>query len=188
MKITLIFPYKYKPLGQTRECKLKTTLHYHIHLKKTMSYRANLIRASKGSDGSRDHQQHAVEAPPMAPQQTPPEPHLPQLPQSHIYYALRGGSPVRASLTTGIISGHLRRLSQNTRWTCSEIVRRSAKWGRRRHSTTSIFFDKFSAAHDWLPNGWIAERRIVLPDNRYWVKTLLTSNYISFSTSSFIYS
>ncbi|CAN6562071.1 unnamed protein product [Malus baccata var. baccata] len=62
-----------------------------------------------------------------------------------------------ASLINGNINGHHQLLHRNTIATCYAFRKRAKeRMGTRR---IYVYYDRFSAGHEWLLDGWVAEMR-----------------------------
>ncbi|CAN6703499.1 unnamed protein product [Malus baccata var. baccata] len=97
----------------------------------------------------------------VAPPRPPPPP-----PRDLVRYVMPNGEEAIASLVNGNINGHDHLLRQETIDTCYALRRRARKTkGRRR---ISVYYDRFSAGHEWLLDGWVAENRTT-PSGQHWL-------------------
>ncbi|KAM1469292.1 hypothetical protein ACFXTN_036556 [Malus domestica] len=86
----------------------------------------------------------------------PPRPPPPPPPRDLVRYVMPNGEEAIASLVNGNINGHDHLLHQETIDTCYALRRRARKTkGRRR---ISVYYDRFSAGHEWLLDGFNRER------------------------------
>ncbi|KAJ0101603.1 hypothetical protein Patl1_06394 [Pistacia atlantica] len=121
-----------------------------------MSYKANLIRASN-APGPSNYNRRKVRRRPRSLR----DQFLPTLPPGYGYYAIAEDVKVQISTFDGAVVGNHHRLSPETISTLHEMKRR-AKRGKNFGKMTSIFWDKSSPGFEWLLEGWIAEKILLV--------------------------
>ncbi|KAM2156152.1 hypothetical protein ACFX1R_041883 [Malus domestica] len=81
-------------------------------------------------------------------------------------YAMPNGEEAIASLIIRNINGHHQPLNPETINTCYALrIKARKKKGRR---SISVYYDIFFAGHEWLLDGWVAEKKTT-PSSQHWV-------------------
>lgn len=108
--------------------------------------------------------------------QRPPLPPPQPLVDLMITYVSYQGHRTQASLNNGDVVGYRFLLHPDRVTTIRELKMRA----KRRWRGRSIFFDKFSAGYEWLPEGWVGERRISPSRKKGWVNKSILKIIIYF--------